>query len=261
MDIHYPTDDKPATPEYVLAVLRGWHRQECQFNPEADPDAVLSFDTTVAEWRYACQLVGWRKLGRAHNRLWGIACSDDDWWAVLEPARERRLTDVCQFIAARVARPEIRPSRLLGSACAPAGAFLTIRSLLHDAGASAREIAPSTPLAPYARRFAEVFLGPMSRLAPGALPLVRIRMPVLDVAIWGALAGYLCALVGACCGVPMLSWAAVVLWVASYALAWYASHYLLPASVEFGELRTFRDLAIVVAEGSRAEHEAKGVIR
>ena len=164
--------------------------------------------------------------------------------------------DVCQLIAARAARPAIRPSRLLGSECAPAGAFLTIRSLLHEAGAPAGEIAPSTPLAPYTRRFAEVFLGPVSRLAPGAPPRVRIRTPVYDAANWGILVAAVCLMVGACSGMYLLTFFGVVLFAAGYALTWYAARCLLPASVNFGELRTFRDVAIVVAEGSPAESDA-----
>jgi hypothetical protein len=137
MDVRYPTIAKPATPEYVLAVIRDMHRQQCQYDPEADPSSVLSFDTTVAEWRDACDLLGWRKLGRAYNQLWGISCSDAEWRAVLEPARQGRLADVCRLIASRAVRPLIRPSRLSGTGCVPAGAFLTIRSLLHEAGAAA----------------------------------------------------------------------------------------------------------------------------
>jgi hypothetical protein len=253
VEVHYPTIDDAATPEFVLAVLQDMHRQQCQHDPEADPVAVLSFETTVAEWRDACDLIGWRELGRAYNHLWGIACSDDDWRAVLEPSGQRRLADVCMLIAARVVRPRIRPSQLLGRTCAPAGAFLTIRSLLHEAGAPTGEITPSTPLAPYTRQFAEVFLGPISRLAPGALPPVRIRTPVYDAAISGMLAGMVCLLVGACSSLHLITIAGVALFAWCYALTWYAARCLLPASVEFGELRTFRDLAIVVAEGKPAE--------
>jgi hypothetical protein len=157
------------------------------------------------------------------------------------------------LIAARVVRPGIRASRLLGSTCAPAGAFLTIRSLLHEAGAPVSEIAPSTRLAPYTRRFAEVFLGPVSRLAPGALPLVRIRTPVYDAAMWGNLVGMVCFLVGASSDLHMLTAVGAVVFASCYGLTWYAARCLLPASVEFGELRTFRELAVVVAEGSPAE--------
>jgi hypothetical protein len=246
----YPAMEEPATPEYVLAVLRDMHRQQCQHDPEADPDAVLTFESTVADWRAACDLLGWRELGRAHNQLWDIACSDAEWREVLERADRRPLAGVCRLIAERTNRPRIRPARLLGSTCAPAGAFLTIRSLLHAVGAPAGEIAPSTPLAAYARRYAKVFLGPVSRLAPGALPPVRVRTPVYDGAGWGLLVALFCLLVGGCSGLHALTIAGVGLFALSYALTWYSARCLLPTSVEFGELRTFRDLAVVVARGS-----------
>lgn len=249
MEVNYPTVDEPASTEYVLAVLQDMHRQQCQYDPAADPDAVLSLDTTVVDWTEACDLVGWRELGRAHNEIWGIDCSDDDWRAALKPAGQKRLADVCELIAAHAVRPAVRPALLLGSNCAPAGAFLTIRSLLHQAGAPASEIAPSTPLAPYARQFAKVFLGPVSRIAPGALPLVRIRTPLYDATCAGSLVGPLCLLVGTWGGLPLFTIAGVMFYALGFALTWYAATHVLPASVEFGELQTFGDLAIVVAEG------------
>ena len=95
MNTHYPTIDEPATPEYVLAVLRDDYRQQCQYDPEAEPDVDLTFETTVAEWRNACDLVGTHDLGRAENEVWGIHRGDDEWRAILEPAKARTLGDVC----------------------------------------------------------------------------------------------------------------------------------------------------------------------
>ena len=160
------------------------------------------------------------------------------------------------MIASRAVRPLIRPSRLSGTGCEPAGAFLTIRSLLHEAGAAAGEIAPSTRLGPYTRRFAGVFLGPISRLAPGVLPPVRIRTPVYDAAILSLVVAGVSLVIGACTGVNLLTVAGGVLIASSYALTWYAARCLLPASAEFGELRTFRDLAVVVAAGRPTEPNA-----
>ena len=167
------------------------------------------------------------------------------------PASTKQLSGVCRLIAGYVTRPGIRSARLFGSTCAAAGAFLTIRSLLHEAGVPGEGIAPSTPLAPYTRRYPLVFLGSISRLAPGSLPLVRIRNPVYDAAMRGFLPGILCLLIGLCGGWPPLSIVGFLLLASSLALSWFATSFLLPASVEFGEIRTFRDLAIVVAEGSQ----------
>ena len=116
----------------------------------------------------------------------------------------------------------------------------------------ADEIAPSTLLAPYTRRYSGVFLGSVSQLAPGALPLVRIRVPAYDAAIFGIMAGILCLLVGYCSGSNLFGITGLVVLVAAYALTWVAARVMLPASVEFGELRTFRDMAKALAEGGHA---------
>lgn len=175
MRVDYPTLTEAATPEYVLEVLRDEHRQQCEYDPEAWPTD-LSFDSSVAEWREACDLVAWRRLGRALNQAWEVTISDSTWRNALEPSSSRKLRGVCELLAQHSKRSVVRPARLLGSTCDTAGAFLTVRSLLSDAGAQAEAIRPSTPLAPYARRFPHVFLTSMSVLSPGALPLVQRRV-------------------------------------------------------------------------------------
>ncbi len=251
MEVVYPTVALPATADYVLSVIQDEHRQGCQWDPEADPEAVLSYDSTVSEWRDACDLVSWRSLGGALNDMWGIRCSDAEWRAVLEPARRRTLRDVCGLIAERAVQPRIRPATVLGQECYPAGAFLTVRSLLHTAGASADGIAPSTALAPYTRQHLDVFLGPVSRLAPGVLPLVKIHEPI-DVAaavgfVVAAAAGVACLVAGTMTDLWPLTLVGAALFVLSWAVGRVTSDYS-PASVEFGDLQTFRDLALLMAE-------------
>jgi hypothetical protein len=162
------------------------------------------------------------------------------------------LAGVCKLIARYARRPVVRPARFFGGNCGPAGVFLTVRSWLCDDGACAADIAPSTPLAPYVRRYNALFLGPISRLAPGALPLVRIRTPIYDAAVWGLLAGIVSIVVGACSGLDLLKLVGGLVFAGAYAATWIAARGMLPASVEFGGLQTFRDLAVVLAHGGLA---------
>lgn len=248
MDAYYPAVTEPATPEYVLAVIRDQHRQSAQFDPEVDPTADLSFDSTIEQWQEACDLLEWSKLGRAYNEFWKINCTDDEWRSVLVPPSEKRLADVCRLIASRASRQAVRPAQLLGTTCDTAGAFLTIRSMLHQAGACADDITPTASILPFTRQYFRIFLGEISRLAPGALPPVKIRTPVYDAGIWGMLAGWVCFMVGLCGWIfssKMISIAAVggLLFLISYALVSFAARHVLPASVEFGDLKTFRDLS------------------
>jgi hypothetical protein len=251
MDVEYPVREEEATLEYVLAVLRDEHRQQCRYDPEADAEVSLSFATTVKAWREACDLLEWRPLGRALNRTWEINCSDVEWRAVLEPEGRRTLAHVCELIARHARRPCIRPATVLGCNGLAAGAFLTIRSLLQEAGAPAEAITPSTSLTEYARRYSRVFLLQISRLAPGALPLVRVQAPLYYAALWAMVIAWLGLLVGlivgAFSGFHILTIGSGSLFLLSYGLIHIAAK-LPPARVEFGELRTFRDLAVLIAD-------------
>jgi len=242
----YPASSVAATPEYVLSVIRDMHRQVGAIDPDIDTSEDLSFDTTVAEWRDACDLVGWKSLAEAYNQFWIINCSQEQWKAVLLPDNERRLRDVCQLVARHATRQMIRPVSLLGCTCCKAGAFLTVRSILSEAGANASEIAPSTLLAPYTRRYFEQFLGPISKLAPGALPPVRYRKPIYGAAVLGILLGMLWLVIGIYSELLLFTIIGALLLVFCYVMTWVASYILLPSTVTFGELRTFRDLAEVI---------------
>lgn len=164
-----------ANAEFILRVLVDEHRQRTHFDPEVDPSAALSFDSTVAEWRSACALLHWRKLGPALNVQWGINATDDEWRAVLEPARERTLRDVCQFLAHRAQLPQLVPQGYFGAACKAASAFIGIRSVLASQGIDTSRVKPSTELAPYISRAPLTFLAFGARTAPGSLPGMRIE--------------------------------------------------------------------------------------
>ena len=242
---------EPVTPEYALDVLRDAHRQQCQHDPEADPDVELSFATTVAEWRQACDLLPWRQVADAYNLWWDFQCSHEEWHDALEPAKLRTLADVCSLLARHAKLPRTRPAKVLGAPCLCGGTFLTIRSLLREAGADIAEIAPSTPLGFYARRYLHVFLGPISWLAPGALPAVKIHHPVYDSAVWGCLVGLLSGVIGACASLPWVAIGGGLVFVVSYSMTWIAARCLGPRRVDFGDLKTFRDLTTVVASHVR----------
>jgi hypothetical protein len=147
----------------------------------------------------------------------------------------------------------VKPITILGRNCLPAGAFLSICSVLRDAGVDVSHISPSTPLAEYARKYPSEFLVYVSRLAPGALPLVEVRNhPAYDLCIagmgFGALAGGLCFL--------LLSWIHSLLLPGILAWAIFVAcrigHGFAVKNplkkVAFGNLDTFRDLAVVISK-------------
>jgi hypothetical protein len=243
-----------ASPDYVLEVLRESHRHQCSFDPEADPTVELSFGSSVAEWRNACDLLGTKKLAEALNDIWGLTIPSSDWQAVLEPARSRTLRDVCGLIASQAQQARMLNAGHFGASSRSAGAFLAIRSLLLRAGADPGTIRPSLPIAELARRFPRVFLGPIARLAPGRLPTVVIRTPTYNAAT----ATFGLGLVGLL-GLSLAKWFGFAAWYSTLAAmfavvagigylgTWIAARWVGPAAVSFGNVVTFRDLAEVLA--------------
>ena len=251
MNDHYPPILAEATADDILAVLRDMHRQQCTHDPEANPDISLSHESTIAEWRDACDLLPWAKVAEAMNNYWSVSIPMDQWREALEPAKQRTLRGVCHLLAGHAKRPRIRSANLLGSNCVPAGAFLTIRSYLADAGTDVSDVGLSTPLREYTRRYTGVFLGPVSQLAPGALPLVKIRTPVYHAFIIGILVAWVGMIVGWCSGSLEIGLFAVLLFAVCYLGVWTIGRWVLPASVEFRGLETFRDLSKVIAASTR----------
>lgn len=239
---------KPATPDYVLSVFVDWHRQQCEGlgDPEADPDIKLTFDSTVKDWRMASDLLPWRQLAHAMNGFWHIERSDKEWKKVLEPAKAHRLREVCDLIAQTARMEAVMPSGFLGATCKSAGAFRSVRSKLAAAGADVSQLWPSTPLEPYMRKYFDVFLNEILAMAPGSLPVIKPHKPLY---YWSSCSAGLCLLAtlvaylfGAI-GIAVISFA---LFLVSQAMIWITAK-SLPARVELGELKTFRDLAQAIA--------------
>lgn len=247
MNEHYPPILEDATADGILAVLQDLYRHD----PDADPDMLLSHDTTIAEWREACDLLPWAEIAEGMNAYWSVSISIEQWREVLEPAKQRRLRGVCDLLTRHAKAPRVQPASILGATCISAGAFLTIRSYLAQAGADVRDVAPSTQLHEYTRRHPAVFLERVSQLAPGALPRVKIRAPVRDGFAFGMAGGAIAMIVSLCAGSHMVSLCAGLVGAICYSADWTIGQWVLPASVEFKGLRTFRDLSVAVAAGAR----------
>ena len=158
-----------------MRVIVEIHRQRTYFDPEVDRSAELSYRSTVVDWRSACDLLHWRELGRGLNAEWAVNATDAEWRGVLEPARERTLGEVCQFIADRARLPQIVPRGFLGARSAAAGVFLGVRSALGAEGIDTKRLRPSTDLEPYLRLAPFTLLTFGARTAPGRLPLLQIE--------------------------------------------------------------------------------------
>lgn len=230
--------EHPATPEHVLEVIRDSYRQQLQVDPEAEPGIELSFNSTVSEWRTACDLLPWKPLGKALGLEWQFDATSSEWKAVLEPSGKKELIDVCNFVASRATRFEIVPSRLLGTICYSGGAFLAIREMLMKSGANVDTLRPSASITPYLNRYPNTFLGPISRLAPNMLPLVKVRDPMRTVLLLLFLVGLMAAGTFSHFSLFLMASASMAIAILSAAFLFFVPN----AQYEFPGILTFRDL-------------------
>jgi hypothetical protein len=132
----------------------------------------VNADMTVEEY---CDDMEFSDIRIFLNHWFDLALTREEVWAVGTPAPQQTLRDLCQFLATRIEVPAIEPFTILGKPRQSAGAFLTIRTILAQAGADVSRLAPSSPLGPYLRNHFMVFARDISKLSPGRFP--RIEEP------------------------------------------------------------------------------------
>jgi 4-hydroxybenzoate polyprenyltransferase len=100
------------------------------------------------------------------------------------------------------------------------------------------------------------FLGPISRLAPGAVPDVKIETPLSDALTFVLMAFLLLLIPAAWFGesAPWFMILVVVSILVLWLLTWIAAKQK-PTNVQFGDLRTFRELATVIADHTSTEQK------
>ncbi len=249
MSPEYPTDYEPATPEYVLEVLRTTTPAGTRDYPVLD---LLGWLNDLA-WPTP------RLLGDCMNAVFQAAIPTDEWRQEFPTLRGRTIGDVCDFIARHARRPVIRPWRYVAGECRPAGAFLTVRSLLAARGVRPREITPSTPLATVPLDDLMALFWTLARIAPGRLPPPVERRAFVGHYVLGSLAACW-LLLGGILGPVILGLAAsaraavgvavgVGMIVSAAGGGWLLWRVHRPAFLraEWGEYRTFRDLAYALA--------------
>lgn len=238
-----------ASPEHVLAVLRDEHRQAVEVDGGCDPDIDLTFESTVSEWRIANDLLPTKQLGRALNESWALTLSDAEWRDVLTPAHKRTLRDVATLISQHTTRTQLLPLTIAGTSCLPAAAFLAIKDCLAADGVDVNAIAPSTPLHEFTRHHWLTFIRRISRLSPGALPGIAVKSQAHDtnMAI-GCLSAVFFALgIFVVESAPSVLILGVLLLLVTTLHGYSIRNHPLD-KVTFGELRTFRDLSLCIAE-------------
>lgn len=238
--------EEPLTPEIVLAILRDSYVQQCQYDPEAESDMELTFESTIEDWRYACDLVAWKPLGRAMNKWFQVDYSDDQWHKVLEPADTKRLFGVCELISVKATRQAVVPLNIFGNRCLEAGAFVALRAALANSGIPVESLRPSTRLHPWVLKHWGGFSVAVGKVAPGVLPPVEIEKTLIQrFSFWLFGLGLVASFVGLFVEHELASLVAGGALVSGLVLMLFVSR-LSPKRVSFGKLETVGDVCRLI---------------
>lgn len=247
MTAEYPTAEAPATPEYVFdlfGALRAEHHLALGDLPPLPPYAAVADEP-------ADRLYGPSgfDLFFALLETFDLHLAEDE--EGREPDRLDRYTvrQVCEYVAARITRPVIRPWRHVGGDCLPAGAFLTVRAELARRGADSGRITPGTPLAGYLRGYDRGLWATLARLAPGRVPALSEVLPLAGVLVFFlSVVPIGVMLLMTRWGVPGVDLAAGVCGLSFQATGVVLmARWLLWPQHRLGCLVTFRDLAYALA--------------
>ncbi|WP_417384027.1 hypothetical protein [Gimesia sp.] len=249
MEFASPVIEVPATPEYVLEVLLDQSRQYWSkislFSEEEEIPVTL--DSPLETLWDACSLYD-SLVVSIDTKAW-LGLSESDWIQAVSGPQMHTVRDFCEPIAARMTMPVISLETFIGRTCRPASAFLAIRSLLQEAGVDVAEVAPSTALSKMTRQHLSLFLGPIAKLAPGVLPAVQVKRPVWDTNWIGTAAILFYLLLGPLSvGYGTAAYLLFMFVFACLLITAYGTKERDPARVQFGNLRTFRDLSELIAQ-------------
>ncbi len=244
-------ETRPATPEDVLALLREDLRHGGVPGMGADSEPPLTFDTPIATWEDADDfdgfLGGWKTTAATLSIRLGVSVPLQDWKPVLTPRRQRTLGGLCAFLAPHLRVPVVAPFRVAGLPCATAGAFLALRTALLRAGLPVAGARPSAPLPVHSWEQLTAFTRAVTRLAPGVLPVPRVRAATA-VRRGGLafLAGLVLIVPAGLLRIDALGWLGALLCLGGIAGVLLTSK-APPKSVHFEGLSTLGDVARAMA--------------
>ena len=172
------------TEEEILEILKEQHRLCSPLDTEADPWAEITAEMTIREWRWANDLLGWKKLSEFLNQEFRVMISQEEWLNVLEPARTRKLTEVCRLLSKYAEKDTYEPKSLFGKPCLKAGVFLSIKKNLKDKGVDVTELRPSSSLTAYMDKYFSPVLEEIT--LTGTKPIDKIETRRKKKGFWNA---------------------------------------------------------------------------
>lgn len=173
------------TPSEIFEIFKEQHRLCSPLDPDAEPSATITPEMTIHAWRLANDLMGWKKLSQFLNQEFRLDISEQEWYATLEPPKQRQLIDVCKLISRYAHKDNYDLKILFGHACLKGTVFLTIKKNLHKKGVNVSNLRPSSDLADYLGRYFSPMIEEIT--LTGTRPIEKIEIRRKKKGFWNTI--------------------------------------------------------------------------
>lgn len=251
-----PPRARPIACDEVLTVLVDVWRQRAGIDPDVEYEVPLDRSTGVER---AANLLGvptllddWATIATVLSYRFAVRINPDEWKAVLQPTRERKLGPVCDLIARHALAPAVERSFGDVDLDWPAAVFRTLLLVMADAGFDISGLNPNSKLGPCVKKHELFFVDVVSRIAPGRLPAIHSANLWLRASVATLATGIGLLLVRGMGWIPLivaigpvgwLGWMGVAAGIVGVVVTWRARF----AQRRLGELITFGDLCYALA--------------
>jgi hypothetical protein len=173
---------RPITSEEVFFIFKEEHRICSHFDPEADPEAILTMDSSIEDWRYSMDLLKWEKLSQYLNKEFEIKPDKEDWMNAFCPANEKTIRNVCELISQHAKLEVVKPIKLFGKDCLSASLFRSIEKNLSNRGVDTSNLKPSSKIEPFLKSNFGEFVEQINKNFTGVIPEIKMGRTKLDKA-------------------------------------------------------------------------------
>ena len=155
--------------EEIFQMLISQYQFAIEFDPVVVKGMDFNYESSIFDWRDACDLVNPKKLAEIYHKEFKIDRPLSELENILINEEKRTVSDFCEYISLHAKREVIEPIRLLGQNCQTASIFRTLKQNLTEKGADTSELKPSSEINPFFLKYGGLLIDEVNRIAPGTM--------------------------------------------------------------------------------------------
>lgn len=157
------------TKEDIFQMLISQYQFAIEFDPVVAKGMDFNYQSSIFDWRDACDLVNPKKLAKIYHKEFKINRPLSELEDILVNENNRTVSDFCEYISKHAERKNIEPIKLFGQNCQTASIFKILKQNLTEKGADTTKLKPSSEINPFFLKYGGLLIDEVNRIAPGTM--------------------------------------------------------------------------------------------